>query len=167
MRWHYTTVTNLNKILDDGFLELSPLYDDSCPAELIAESKNERRVLWFTSCPSWEETANKAFKKRQLDRQGTLEYFGLSRIGVSEDYPLERFLPITRKSRQKKRLTNRLMKTAVEVGSNPPGDWWGAFERVYQKDWSTVQIYSTEKHEWEDFSTSRLVEAADRLKKDV
>ncbi|SRR5258708_9043312 len=169
MRWHYTTVISLHTILQDRFLEPSPLYDNNSPAELIADSANERPVLWFTSSPKWEETANKALRNpsRNLDREGTLEYFGLARIGVSEDYPLERFLQITRKSRQKKRLTNRLIKTAVEVGSNPYGNWWGTFERVYEKDWNIVQIYSAEKSEWEDFSDLRLSEAIDRLTKEL
>jgi len=170
MRWHYTTLASLQVILEDGFLEPSPLYDDESSAELIADSAKERPVLWFTSSPNWEETANKALRSlegsRQLDREGTLEYFGLARVGVSEGYPLEKFLRITRKSRQKKRLTNRLIRTAVEAGSNPHGDWWGTFERVYEKDWNVVQIYSAEKRGWEDSSELRLFEAVDRLIKD-
>jgi hypothetical protein len=169
MRWHYTTVISLRAILQDGFLEPSPLYDDHSPAELIADSANERPILWFTSSPNWEETANKALRNppRDLDREGTLGYFGLARIGVSEDCPLERFLRITRKSRQKKRLTNRLIKTGVEAGSNPHGDWWGTFERVYEKDWNVVQIYSAEKRGWEDFSELCFFEAVDRLIKEI
>lgn len=137
MRWHYTVGERLKAILQDGFIK--PATANVPPGE--------RPIVWFTVSPDWEETANKGWIDSKAGRYITLTREetekrggGLFRIGVADDFPLEPFLRISRKSRQGHGVTNALIRTAVEAGSNPYRDWWGTFKPVSCFDWSALEI---------------------------
>jgi hypothetical protein len=155
MRWHYTAGKNLIGILSDGFIR---------PATAFVP-KGVRPIVWFTSSPVWEETANGGWRNRTgeivwLDREQTrTRGDGLFRIGVSNDFPLHPYLRISRESHESSILTASLLKIAVERGSNPERDWWGTFHKVNRSNWKVIE--KSEQDGWKlldekDFQTSSL-----------
>jgi hypothetical protein len=137
MRWHYTVGECMFGILGDGFIRQA----------IAFVAPPEKPVAWFSSRRDWEETANKGWLGkdgviRSLNREETERLCGgLFRIGVSDAYPLRRFMRITRECRQKVALTRLLIQTAQEVGSNPHGDWWGTLEPVPLRDWLVIEHF--------------------------
>jgi hypothetical protein len=138
MRWHYTVGVLMRLIFRDGFIK---------PATAFVQPP-EKPITWFTSSPSWEETANKGVvgsdgTNRSLSREETEKYGdGLYRIGISDDYPLRRFMRITRESKQDLALARALIKTAQELGSNPYQDWWGTFQKVTSGHWKVIEHFT-------------------------
>jgi hypothetical protein len=52
MRWHYTVGGHLKSIYTTGFIY---------PESMKLMSPCGRPIVWFTSSPVWEETANKGW----------------------------------------------------------------------------------------------------------
>lgn len=150
MRWHYTVGILIRSILKDGFIK---------PATAFVEPP-EKPITWFTSSPNWEETANKGEfspdgASRALSREETERDFdGLFRIGVSDDFPLRRFMRITRESKQDPATTRVLIRTAQEVGSNPYQDWWGTFQKVPSAHWNVIEHWTADG--WQPISAEEI-----------
>jgi hypothetical protein len=154
MRWHYTWGLYMELIIRDGFIK---------PADAYV-APPERPIAWFTTSPNWEETANKGIRDRLTGKERTLtreetEKFGrgLYRIGVSDDYPLKRFLRISRESKQDRKLTRALLETAQEQGSNPYADWWGTLNKVPSAHWKVIEIFTPEG--WQMLTVEMLIPA--------
>jgi hypothetical protein len=113
----------------------------------------EKPILWFTTSEAWEETATPGAEKEDgsyftpTREQAEAMFGGLYRIGISDDYPLKRFMRITLESRQDKRLTQALITTAEAVGSNPYANWWGTFYNVPRGHWSALE--NCDKEHWQ------------------
>jgi hypothetical protein len=138
MRWHYTVGECLFGMLTDGFIKQATAFVEP----------PEKPVVWFTSSHNWEEMANKGWEGRDgiiysLNRDQTEKLCGgLFRIGVTDDYPLRRFIDITRDCNQDPKLTRALVKIAREGGSYPHSDWWGTLEQVPLADWAVIEHFT-------------------------
>ena len=140
MRWHYTVGGHLQSIYAAGFI-----YPE--PKNLM--TPGGRPHVWFTSSPVWEETANKGWRVgnrvRCLTREETAALCGgLFRFGVGDDYPLHPFTRILRESKEQPWVGRGLLEIALEVGSNPVRDWWGAVHPVPCEQWKALEHFTPE-----------------------
>jgi|HubBroStandDraft_4_1064222.scaffolds.fasta_scaffold241059_2 hypothetical protein len=158
MRWHYTVGGALKSIYTDGFIY---------PEQFVPTGV--RPIVWFTSSPVWEETANKqlcdarltirtitqlenhADEIRPLTRDETAAVCGgLFRFGVGHDFPLHPFNRILRLSKEQPRTGRLLLETALAMGSNPTRDWWGTFHPVPREHWKALEHFTPEG--WQSFT---------------
>src|SRR5262245_44666416 len=81
IKWHYTTGQKFRLIVTDG--EILPA--------TAGVPEGERPIVWFSTAPDWETTANKYLLRRDgtiehLDRAKTAELDGgLVRFGVAPE----------------------------------------------------------------------------------
>jgi hypothetical protein len=122
--WHYTTEEKLNPIYADGALMPTA----------IKIGPNERPVLWFSSNPVWEPTANKALgvrgigAVRSLTTDEMVQMFRLIRFGIDSERLLH--WPELRKvARIAHTEQRRLAKRARKVGA-APHHWYGSLQPV-------------------------------------
>ena len=139
--YHYTVFQWYGQIVSDGYIK--PAY------EHIPE--NERKVVWLSTNPVWEETANKNMDENgrliQLDKKGTHALGGgLVRIEVPFDLTVgwDEFL---RTSGIEKQRADGLVRAAKKKGSMP-SDWRVSFETIYVKDWIGVEFFDWDKQTW-------------------
>jgi hypothetical protein len=129
--WHYTTDDKLNSIYAD----------EALLPTAIAIGPNERPVLWFSSNPVWEPTANKALGverngQRTMIRPMTnaemFRMFKLRRFGIDSERLMH--WPVLRKAaRIGMTEQRRMIKRAREMGS-APHHWYGTLDPVPLSD---------------------------------
>ena len=136
--WHYTVGVHLKSILESKQIKPATAYI----------SDNEKPVVWLSSNPNWEETANKAIMKDgeviSLSRIETAKYCGnLFRIEVDSTllYNWEYF---KNKSGIDKKTSKALEDVAYKQGANP-NDWWVCFEPISIYDCIDIEILINDK----------------------
>ena len=117
--WHYTTEEKLNPIYADGCLKPSA----------IGIGPKERPVLWFSSNPIWEPTANKALGiagvglARPMTNGEMAAHFRLIRFGLDHTLTLPWNL-IRKAANIAHTEQRRLIKRAKKVNAFP-SQWFG------------------------------------------
>jgi hypothetical protein len=139
MKYHYTVKLRLDSILADGLIK--------CATEGVFGG--ERPAVWFTTNPTWEETANKAvdngFGRESLTRDQTHEVFeGLVRIAVADETAPHDWNAYRRLSGVSPKMANALRTLAYRAGSKL-GEWFISFEPVPRDLWLAVEIWDGEK----------------------
>ena len=134
--WHYTVGARLGAILASQVLR---------PAE-HGVPQGERPVVWFSSNPDWEQTANKGMidngAHRSLTKDETEEFAkGLFRIGVSLKTAPHNWREYQRLSGAQQKMLRGLVASAISIGANP-NDWRVSFERVPSSQWLTVEKWN-------------------------
>ena len=115
--YHYTTALHLESITITGQL-------DPAASVMVGAGCRERPILWFSTRPYWEVTANKAVMEDGKIRRLTMEETyskagGLVRFG----YPAQKLHPwkddkLRRKARMDKHLADGLTKVGIEQGAD-------------------------------------------------
>jgi hypothetical protein len=144
-KWHYTTGECFWHIVQDGLIK---------PATARVPA-GENPIVWFSTNPEWEPTANKSWVNPQgtlvgLDKDATAKLGGgLVRIGVANETAPHDWHAIKELSRMSSRMSRGLYAAAVACGARP-GDWWGSLEPVPRSKWIAIQIY--DEGAWVDWT---------------
>jgi len=110
----------------------------------------EHPIVWFSTAPVWEETANKRLLKPDgtvvnLDRDGTYARGGgLVRIGVAPETAPYTWGILKVKSRMKPKMAEGLVKAARRCGAKP-SEWRGTFDPVPREKWIAVEVWDGTK----------------------
>lgn len=123
LAWHYTPATNLQAILEAGYLD----------PERTVMADGERSILWFSTNQFWEATAQKAMANgavvRRLGMAGTYDAGnGLVRFGVPREL-LSPWPKIGKRAGMDKR-ARAILKSVGEDQGAIPRQWHGTFKRV-------------------------------------
>lgn len=140
--WHYTVGVRLRSILRDKLIK---------PATAGVPA-GERPVVWFTTNPEWEPTANKGVvrygKTVWLTRAETeAEGGGLFRIEVAPETAPYGWEEFKRLSGITEREEKRLARRAREWGSDYH-DWRVSFEPVGADKWARIETRNRDR--WEE-----------------
>jgi hypothetical protein len=133
--YHYTVGAHIEDILRDGVIR---------PATANVP-KGERAIVWFSSNPEWELTANKAWQEpsgeiRHLDKDETrAKGGGLYRIAVAANTAPYNWQRLRFLSKMNPRIADSLEETAREQGSNPD-EWFGTFKPVTDDTWLAIEV---------------------------
>jgi hypothetical protein len=147
--FHYTTMEKLGKILDSRSIFTATGY----------VPKNERPVVWFSTNPVWEETANKGIMdalgrisdgSREKTHKGA---GGLARIEVPESITVN-WLTFKLESGIKPVLAKRLARIAKKQNSKP-SEWRVSFTSVPESEWISLELFNWEKQFWEPQTYTR------------
>ena len=140
MRWHYTTGQKLGPILASGHLR---------PAAPNVP-KAGRPVVWFSTNPQWEPTAN--LFRRAAD--GSLERLskdqtyvlggGLIRVGVAPEVAPHDWNAYKQLSGIAPKLAREMYDAAIKLRSRP-GQWFVSFDPVPQAKWLAVEVLEGEQ----------------------
>jgi len=132
--WHYTIGNHLPSIIADGEIKLATAF--------VWEG---RPVVWFSTNPSWEQTANKGFfnndgtfkalSKRQTESLGG----GLVRIEVCPEAAPYSWNDFLRMSDTPRKIAKALAKRAQQVGS-AASLWRVSFEAVTRDKWLAIEV---------------------------
>ena len=139
--WHYTVRRRLESILTDGAIK---------PATAQIEDR-ERPVVWCSTNPNWEETANKAFKSAMgfihPATRETTERFGagLIRIQVNPEAVPVRWRDYVRDSGIRPKIARGLVRAAKKVGSSPR-QWRMNYEPILASHWLGIETW--DGHDW-------------------
>lgn len=133
--WHYTVGERLWSILRDKIIK---------PATAGVPA-GERPVVWFTTNPAWEPTANKGIWRNGellwLTKEETAaEGGGLFRIEVAPDAAPYGWEEFKRLSGISGRTSKRLARIARQRGSNYH-DWRVSFEPVTSDKWLRIETW--------------------------
>ena len=137
--WHYTTGQRLSGIAHSGVLR------PSAPTR----ERSEKPVVWFSSKPDWDATANlivatSGRARRYASKDETIIVGGgLARIGVAASIAPHDWKDYKKLSGVSPRRAKAMYDRAVAVGSRPNG-WRVSFDPVPQSEWRIVEI-------WNDF----------------
>lgn len=128
MRWHYTSVVRLRRILSSGVL-----LPHSC--------EDERAAVWFSSNQTWEQTACKrlSYMRRRLTFEEMVGVVGCARVGV-ERSDLLTFCDWWEKYLVPNEFAISIALGGMELGGHP-GEWFASVEPVTRKDWRSVQVW--------------------------
>jgi hypothetical protein len=133
-KWHYTILLWLDEIRKDGLIKPASDYI----------TLGERPIVWFSTNPDWELTANKNLVESDkvifLDRAGTEKHYGLARIGVAPETAPYDWRSLKELSGMPGKHAEGLYREAIKRGSRP-GQWWGTFDPVPREKWIAVQVY--------------------------
>lgn len=143
--WHYTIGEKVDMIIRDGFLRQSS----------VGIHPRELPVVWFSSNPIWEATANKAIMQddgaRLLTTRQMRDVFGnrMFRFGI----PLMKTLPWEHLQKAAKipRKTQKHMIAAGKAVGSVKSDWFGMIEPVAIED-LLLQKWNDDHMRWEDCS---------------
>ena len=134
-RWHYTTGQKLSQILDFGVLR---------PAAMDVP-KAGRPVVWFSTNPVWEPTANlsRATLTGGLERLSKDQTYvlggGLARIGVAAEVAPHDWNAYKVLSGIAPKLAKQMYAAAIKIRSRP-GQWFVTFDPVAQSQWLAVEV---------------------------
>jgi hypothetical protein len=134
--WHYTTGEKLYQIVRDSVIK---------PATAFVPI-GERPIVWFSTAPVWEETANKRLLRSDgkivsLDRDGThVHGGGLIRIGVAPETAPYKWELLKAKAHMTPRMAKGLIKAAHKCGAKP-SEWRGTFEPVPFEKWIALEVW--------------------------
>jgi hypothetical protein len=136
VKWHYTIRDRLEMIVRSGVILPATAYVD----------KSEKPIVWFSTNPWWEETANKWLADpdgsiRALDMMETHAFGGgLVRIGVAPETAPHDWQALKNLSGMHSKTAAGLYSIAVGRGARP-GEWWGTFDPVPQDDWIALEFF--------------------------
>ena len=138
LRYHYTVGQCIKAIIGEGIIR---------PATARVP-KGERPIVWFSSNPDWEQTANKGWLQNRvaitLTKEQTRERAGgLFRIGVLNETAPYSWQQLRFLSKMHPAAADRLEEVARERGSNPD-EWYGTFHAVTDDKWLVVQELTDE-----------------------
>ena len=145
--YHYTTVSHLVSILEDRQLD---------PSKTVT-LKKERPVVWLTTKPDWEKTANKMVGGSDgTVRRGTKQDThvlggGLIRIEVKPEGPLYTWKQWKKRSGVSKRYVKPLEDIAKDEGANPAKEWRVSFVPIPIDQWIAVDVWDWDKGVWINF----------------
>lgn len=139
--YHYTNGNKIHRILQEGLINTSP--DKPKP--------REKGIVWLSSHPEWEKTANKIILKdgeTTLLNQKETEYYckGLFRLVLdTETYPskVEQWPKIAVLARMPQNIKKRLVSRAKKASVNP-SQWFGTLHPIETK-YLTVEVYINNK----------------------
>jgi hypothetical protein len=136
IKWHYTTGQKFRMIVESG--EIKPATAGVPPGE--------KPIVWFSTAPDWEPTANKAWRNpdgtiAHLDREQTAKLAGgLVRFGVASEIAPYDWHALKELSGMSNEMAQGLDRAAIEQGSRP-GQWWGTFDAVPRSKWIAIQVH--------------------------
>jgi hypothetical protein len=141
--WHYTVYEYLGRIVESGEIR---------PSSIVTEG--ERPVVWFTSNPDWEETANKMIQNVDTGemhfgtREETQKIGGaLIRIQVKPSAAPLSWAQFRELSGVSEKTAKALEKSARKYGSDP-NQWRMSFEPVPVSEWIQVEAFHEDEEEW-------------------
>jgi hypothetical protein len=145
--WHYTTGENFIQIVEVGFLD---------PNKTVT-LPGERPILWFSSEPFWEPTANKALSLdgavKTLSMDETREHGGgLVRFGVRASV-LIRWPKLGRKAGMPPQTVRSLELVGIKQGAKP-SNWYGSLKRIKVRECAAIQVMD-ENSEWADVTPKK------------
>jgi hypothetical protein len=148
--YHYTTFECLEKIIESGFLKVSPW-----------EKKNKikRPALWLTKNPHWENTATKGYfngstreiKTLTFEEQSSL--LGCIKITLPFCNSYCNWGLFKRVSKQSVQLNNGLEIAAKRQGSNPE-EWYVSFKDIPTSKIIGIDYWDGNK--WEDILVEEI-----------
>ncbi len=138
LRYHYTVGQWIKAIIGEGIIR---------PATQWVP-KGERPIVWFSSNPDWEQTANKGWLQNgvaiTLTKEQTRKHAGgLFRIGVLNETAPYSWQKLRFLSKMHPAAADRLEEDARERGSNP-NEWYGTFHAVTRDKWLVVEELTDE-----------------------
>jgi len=144
--WHYTVGVRLRSILKDQMIEFAT----------TGIRTGERPVVWATTSPKWEPTANKAINRDGhnvfLDKRETTTHGeGLYRIEVMPEAVPYGWDEYKRLSNIDERMAKGLARVAREQGSNYR-DWRVSFKPVAADQWLRIEFEVGHSDEWTEIS---------------
>lgn len=154
--WHYTNGDAFLKILKDGAIR---------PLEQFLE-QGVRPVVWFSSEPFWEPTAEKTWiegeKKTKLDMAAMHERCGLYRLGLSKKTAALSWKEYKRKSGSDPRVIEGFVKVSRNAGGEPR-EWRATFDEVPLEKCLRIERFGGRK--WVDASEEVEARTAPRAAK--
>jgi len=143
--WHYTIGKYLLSILEDG--------------KLKREAKEHGKrvyepVVWFSTNPLWEETANKKIVGKggslPVTKENTrLHGRGLARIEVFPEAAPYTWADYRQKSKSGKKYLDVLESTAIEDGAKPE-EWRVSYKPVFKNQWLAIEVWDSKTNTWID-----------------
>ena len=136
IRWHYTTGSRFKQILESGVIR---------PATKFVPA-GERPVVWFSTEPVWEPTANKMRQNRDgsfisQDMTQTAEGCeGLVRIGVLPQTAPHDWRAFKQLSGISAKMAEGLYNVA-KLQNARPGHWYVTFEEVPKSAWVSIETW--------------------------
>lgn len=137
VKYHYTVGLRWPLIERAGFIERAT----------VGLLPKERGLVWCSTHPDWEETANKGAllpggEYRRLTRAETHHAGqGLFRIAVRDAAaPLSWATYKAMKRTTPSWVVLGLERAAKEVGADP-AHWWVSVDRIYRRDWLFTDFY--------------------------
>lgn len=135
--YHYTNGLKINKIIDSGVLLTSPRIP----------KPREKPLVWFSSHPEWEKTANKIARLNGIDsllnqHETALHCHGLFRFCIDTEntkYTIYQWPKIAVVGKIPDTIKKRLLKRA-KLCATLPSQWYGIFEEVDIQD-TTIEEY--------------------------
>jgi CheY-like chemotaxis protein len=152
--WHYTVGLHIHSILADGVIRPATAY----------VPRDQRPVVWFSSNPNWEETANKMIKQDgvlyALNKEETAETWGgLYRIGVLAETAPHNWENLVFLSNIPPAEARALKKVADQDGADP-AEWFGTFDPVDSAKWVSVEkLVDGVWQAWSEKEPSRVTKA--------
>lgn len=135
MFWHYTTGRHIDAIFQSQ--RLAPRVPAWAPAGLA--------VVWFSTQPDWEPTANCAFQRPGTQHRllGTREMTdllcdGLFRISVRRSVRIVTWQTYCERCRLMPRNVEACRRMAAIEGSHP-GRWLASFDSIGVENWLRVE----------------------------
>ena len=145
LAWHYTILPVYKLIVDSGVLRPA-----DCRIEL-----GERPILWFSTNPFWEQTANKMLfdsatgKETKLSMVETAQKAGgLVRFAV----PVQRLVRWPRLG-QLANIKSKTRKILEEAGIRMGADyrqWYGTLESIPTRDCLAIESMDLNNWQWID-----------------
>ncbi len=148
--YHYTTFGHLEKIIESGFLKVSPWEK---------ENKIKRPALWLSTNADWENSATKGFKDnttgecRSLTFEEQSNIFGCIRIMLPFSNTFCNWKKFKCISEESIELCNQLEIIGKEQGSNPE-DWYVSFEDVPTSKILGIDYW--DRNKWEDILVKEI-----------
>jgi len=146
--WHYTIGIWAETILKDG--KLKPTTTGIPP--------DEKGILWCSTNPYWELTANKRAKGLSgewvtLTMEETAEHWeGLVRFGI----PLEKLTTwplIGQNANMKSKIRKNLDEVAIRQGANFR-EWYGTLKEVSVSECVSIERMNMGTKRWEPYDTA-------------
>src|SRR5262245_9462585 len=135
--FHYTIGAKLPAILADGVIR---------PATAFVPD-GERPVVWFSTNPVWEQSANKALLDpvtgawQPLTREETADHGGgLVRIEVEPSAAPFRWRQFSRIARASRSICRGLERVAAKTGDDP-ADWRFSLGSVPLTAWRSIEVW--------------------------
>ncbi|MBT3185746.1 MAG: hypothetical protein HN907_01565 [Nitrospina sp.] len=143
--WHYTIGQHLSSILEEGKIKRE--------AKVHAKKVYER-VVWFSTNPVWEETANKIITGKDGNLPVTKEITlfhggGLARIEVFPEAAPYTWADYRRQSKSAKKYLDALESAALENGADPE-EWRVSYKPVLKNKWLAIEAWDSKTQTWID-----------------
>lgn len=137
--WHYTTARNYVQIANSEELR----------AFGPRTQREQRKVVWFTTSPHWDHSANPVVTPSDgRRRKATLDETivvggGLVRISVGPESAPYDWQMFKRASGVSSKMARAMYEEAIRVGSRPSW-WYASFENIPRSRWLAVEQWNDE-----------------------